>query len=334
MPVAIENPKWARPFEAILSLYGSPKHTELDPTTFMAPFFAIFFGLCLTDAGYGMILVAASLFLMRKFQGDKKFFGALLTCSLVTVVAGAMTGGWFGTLIYDFAVGHDVAWLKTIIEKMTWFDPLVDPMTFLVLSLACGYIQIMFGLAVGCWDSFRRGDIATAVVNKLCWILLLNSLIVFGAFSAKMPPFAGKAVNALIFILLIVIGLFSVREGKWGTRIAGGLFELFGIIFYLGDLLSYLRLMALGLATAGVAMAINIMADMTKETPLVGWLIALVILAIGHTFNLLQSALGAFVHTLRLQFVEYFPKFISGGGTEFKPFEKKYKYVHIEEYKN
>ncbi|AQQ08680.1 V-type ATP synthase subunit I [Sedimentisphaera cyanobacteriorum] len=334
VPVAIENSKWARPFEAILGLYGSPQYNDVDPTAFMAPFFAVFFGLCLTDAAYGIVMILASIFFIKKFQGDKKFFKALAICSVCTVVAGAMTGGWFGTLIYDFAVKNDVGWLSGAIDSMTWFDPLVEPMTFLYLSLAMGYIQLMFGLGVGCWDYLRKGDVASAVINKLCWILLLNALIIMGGFSDALTPAMADALKWITIALLAVIGLFSVREGSWVVRIAGGLFELFGLIFYLGDLLSYLRLMALGMATAGVAMAVNIMAETTSQTPLIGWLATLLILVIGHTFNLLQSGLGAFVHTLRLQFVEYFPKFFSGGGMEFSPFSRNTRYVHIEEYKN
>ncbi|MGE4285773.1 MAG: V-type ATP synthase subunit I [Phycisphaerae bacterium] len=334
VPVALENGPLSRPFESILSLFGPPKYTELDPTVFMAPFFAIFFGLCLTDAGYGIIMILASIFFLRRIQGDKRFFNMFLICSIVTVFAGAMTGGWFGSLVYDFAVKENVGWLMAMIEKTMWFDPLKDPIKLMLLSLACGYVQIMFGLAVGFIFNLKRRNFAAAFINKLCWILLLNALIAKPILASRMSESVSLSLSMLTFALLIVIGLFSVREGSWGVRIAGGLFELFGIIFYLGDFLSYLRIMALCLATAGIAMAVNIMAAMTSETPLVGWIIALIILVVGHVFNILLSALGAFVHTLRLQFVEFFPKFIEGGGVEFMPFARNYKYVHIEEYKN
>jgi V/A-type H+-transporting ATPase subunit I len=279
-------------------------------------------------------MILASIFFLRRIQGDKRFFNMFLICSIVTVFAGAMTGGWFGSLVYDFAVKENVGWLMAMIEKTMWFDPLKDPIKLMLLSLACGYVQIMFGLAVGFIFNLKRRNFAAAFINKLCWILLLNALIAKPILASRMSESVSLSLSLLTFALLIVIGLFSVREGSWGVRIAGGLFELFGIIFYLGDFLSYLRIMALCLATAGIAMAVNIMAAMTSETPLVGWIIALIILVVGHVFNILLSALGAFVHTLRLQFVEFFPKFIEGGGVEFMPFARNYKYVHIEEYKN
>jgi V/A-type H+/Na+-transporting ATPase subunit I len=152
--------------------------------------------------------------------------------------------------------------------------------------------------------------------------------------SGYLPLPAAKFAIILIIISAATILLLSHREGTVGARLGMGSYNLFSAIFYLGDLLSYLRLMALGMATGGVAMAVNIIAGLVGDTPYVGWLLALIFLIIGHSFNILQSLLGAFVHSLRLQFVEFFPKFLEGGGKDFKPFAEDYKYIYLRDNQN
>ncbi len=332
VPVEIENKPWAKPFEVITKLYGVPRYFEVDPTAVLAPFFAIFFALCLTDAGYGLIMMAASIYVLGKMQAGKRFMVLILVCSVLTIFAGAMTGGWFGSLLLDFAVKYKFTGLETFINKMTWFNPLEDPMTFLVMSIALGYIQIMTGLFTGLFSVLKNNGIFAAVCDKLSWIVLLNSLIIMGVSKAGiLPPVAGKIAITLIYLSAATILLLSHREGGVGPRLGMGAYNLFSAIFYLGDLLSYLRLMALGMATGGVAMAINIIGGLISDTPYVGFILAVIFMVCGHIFNILQSMLGAFVHSMRLQFVEFFPKFIEGGGVPFVPFSESYKYVYIKQ---
>ncbi len=326
IPVEIENNAKVRPFEVITRLYGMPRHFEVDPTTVLAPFFAIFFGLCLTDAGYGLVIIAMMVFLIKKMQGDKKLMWMLGICAAATVVAGALTGGWFGDAIQKF-----IPALEPVRERLMWFDPLEKPMIFFALALALGYVQIMTGLVVGLVHNLKRKDYPATIIDYLAWLIMLNAVVLAlaGKFGALSPSVAG-IFGYVALVPAILILLFSHREGGPAGRIGMGLYNLFSTIFYMGDVLSYLRLMALGMVTAGLAMAINVIAELVGNIPYGIGVVAMVIVFVaGHLFNLAINALGAFVHTLRLQYVEFFPKFLAGGGKPFEPLSKKYEHIYI-----
>jgi V/A-type H+-transporting ATPase subunit I len=326
IPVEIENRRPWRPFEVITRLYGMPQHFEVDPTVFLAPFFAIFFALCLTDAGYGLVIIALMIFFIKKIQGDKKLMWMLGICSAVTVVAGALTGGWFGDAIQQF-----IPALKPVRKSLMWFDPLKDPMIFFKLALGLGYFQIMTGLVVAFVHKIKQKEYVSAVCDHLTWLVMLNSIALllaskFGAISAR----TGNKFGLLALVPAAIILLFSHREGSWPGRIGMGAYNVFSTIFYIGDVLSYLRLMALGMVTAGLAMAINVIAKIVGNIPYgIGIIAMILVLVGGHAFNMGINALGAFVHTLRLQYVEFFPKFFVGGGRSFEPLNKKYQHIYI-----
>jgi V/A-type H+-transporting ATPase subunit I len=326
IPVDIENRHLVRPFEVITRLYGMPQHFEVDPTVFLAPFFALFFALCLTDAGYGLVIIALMVFFIKKFQGDKKLMWMLGICSAFTVIAGALTGGWFGDAVQQF-----VPALKPLREKAMWFDPFEDPMKFFYLALALGYIQIMAGLIIAFVHNLKRKQYIAGLCDRFALLVMLNSIAIFAASKAKVvSPEIGKFFGVLAIIPAAVILLFSQRQGGWGSRIGMGAYNLFSTIFYVGDVLSYIRLMALGMVTAGLAMAINVMAGLALDIPYgIGVVVMILVLVGGHGFNIAINALGAFVHTLRLQYAEFFPKFLVGGGRAFEPLSKKYKHIYI-----
>jgi V/A-type H+-transporting ATPase subunit I len=332
IPVEIENTNAVKPFEVITRLYGMPKHFEVDPTAFLAPFFALFFALCLTDAGYGLVIVALIVFFMRKIQGDKKLMWMLGICSAVTIVTGALTGGWFGDAVQQF-----VPALKPLREKMMWFDPFEKPMMFFGLSLALGYTQIMAGLLIAFVHNLKQKDYVAAVCDQLTWLVMLNSIVIFTAAKAGvLPPQVGTFFGILALMPAATIFLFSQREGPLIGRFGMGLYNLFSAIFYLGDVLSYLRLMALGMVTAGIAMAVNVISKVAVEIlssfgvpESFGIVVMILVLLVGHTVNLALNALGAFVHTLRLQYAEFFPKFLIGGGKLFQPLSKNYKHIYV-----
>lgn len=324
-PVDIENRTTIRPFEVVTRLYGMPGPREVDPTAFFAPFFALFFGLCLTDAGYGVILIAILGLVVWKMHGDRKLLWLLIIGSILTVVAGALTGGWFGDGIQQFVPGLDRAR-----QAVMWFDPLEDPMKFFILALALGYFQIIFGVTIGFVHAMRQRRYVDAVFDHLTWLVMLNSIAIFGAAKAGVfPPVVGTIFGWIVLVPAALIFLGSHREGGWGGRLGMGAYSLFSTIFFLGDVLSYLRLMALGMATAGLGMAVNVMTKVTMDIPWIGWALAPLVFVGGHAFNLVINALGAFVHTLRLQYVEFFPKFLQGGGREFRPMQMANRYVLV-----
>ncbi len=339
VPVEIDNGPMSQPFETVTRLYGMPAASDIDPTAFLAPFFAIFFGICLTDAAYGLIMIAFLWWLLRKIKGDKKFVMMLIFCSITTVIAGALTGGWCGDMIQKFGFFNggtpDVA--DTVFEKirlrLMWFDPLEKPMYFFNISLGLGYLQIITGVFIGFMHKLRRGDVKDAIFDHLSWFIWLNSLAVFGLAKAGMfgknMAWLGTVAGVIAIIPALMIILFSEREGNWGARIGMGIYNVFSTVFYVGDVLSYIRLMALGMVTAGFGMAINEIVRTLMAGGVAGWIGGAIIFVGGHLFNIANSALGSFVHSMRLQFVEFFTKFMTGGGKQFDPLKQSYRYIDV-----
>lgn len=337
-PVEIDNNKAVKPFETITRLHGMPnsKEGDVDPTAFLAPFFALFFGLCLTDAGYGIIMSVAAWWMIKKLQGDKKAIWMFLTCSLMTIIAGAITGSWFGDTVQALLPAENgfVQSLESLRTKMMLFDPMKEPMTFFIISIGLGYVQIMFALLIGFFNNLNQKDYATAIFNFLVWIIFINALIVFGVGKAGMAPAAVGSVAGWVSVIgAVLIFWFSERNSGMAGRIGGGVFSLFSTVFYFGDVLSYVRLMALGMVTAGLGMAVNILVQLLMDVPYVGFLLGAILFVAGHTLNMALSILSAFVHSLRLQFVEFFPKFFTGGGRQFEPLALEHKHALVKEEK-
>lgn len=432
MPVALRNPPWLKPFELILNMYGTPNGREADPTPLMAPFFALFFALCISDAGYGIVIAAATAWLIWGRRIRNNLIWILFYGGVLTIFTGAVMGSWFGNMP-DML---EIPWLVGFRDALTWFDPLKNPMPFFYISLGLGYFQMMFGMAVDVIDGIRTRDYGSALFETLPWFLIylgiplmiatsisilpkilftpllivviaslavsfvlsnrpgptsvtsaillwavmtaaflaaakvfgllalpgiiLKALLigtiaalwlytVFKGLSEKTMRAAGVifGVLGLAAIILYVAGViqanlflaavfvlnliftFSVLKG-WASRIVWGAYSIYSnTTGVLGIILSYVRLMALGMVTAGIAMAFNQIAWMLAGIPVVSVILMLIVLVIGHVYNLAISGLSGFVHTLRLQYVEYFPRFFAGGGARFEPFELKTRYVKV-----
>ena len=351
-PILLKNRKIVRPYELITELYGMPDPDGVDPTPLLFPFFVIFFGLCLTDAGYGLIMLALMIFTMIKFRhtlGKTKLVGLLTIGAISTIVAGAATGGWFGISIVEPIHAEDVTAalaanpeatiavtspLNNFLYQLKLFDPVQDTITFMLICIVLGVTQINFGLLIKMVMNLKRGNLVQALFVQLGWIVFLNSAAVLLAqfmSPGLIPEWGVKTATIAILTAVAAIILFSHQEGNILVRILWGVYAIYGSTSYMGDVLSYLRLLALGLATGIIAAVVNIVAGMVASIPVVGVIAAVLILLAGHAFNIAINALGAFVHTTRLQYVEFYTKFFEGGGRPFRPFGIETKYVLIDD---
>lgn len=328
-PVDLEIRGPAAPFQMATKLYGIPQYREIDPTPLIAPFFAFFFGICITDAGYGFVVAVVAFFAARKVSGSSKnLLKLLFIAGLATIVVGAMTGGWFGI---------DIDEKLPYLTKLRVIDPQGSgQMTFLVAVLIIGFIQVWFGFFVKLYVDFKNGDLQAVFYDDLPWVLAMILMVVAGfLYAMGAPSFALTLAIGAIAICCAIIILFAGRESdNLVARLGTGGFELYSkLTGTFGDVLSYLRLFALGLATGIIAGVINTMAGMMWGS-LLGKIMAIGILIGGHTFNLVINALGGFIHTARLQFVEFFTKFYEGGGEEFRPFKREHTYVKVVDLEN
>ena len=324
VPVKLKNNTLSSPYEAITGLYALPKSGEIDPTPYIAVFFALFFGFCMTDAAYGIILVAISFYLMPKLPEGKKYLWIFVGGGLLTIFAGAITGSWFGNNIeMAFPVLSGISVFR---EKLTIFNPFENPLNFLKLSLVFGAIQIFTGLAVSIKEKVRKKKYLNAFANEISWIF-------FFIFLASFLHTGSNMFKIFMFVPILVIFLFSGQSKSLVMRLAKGGFTVFNeLISFLGNILSYSRIMALGLVTAGLAMSVNILVKIVRElVPGFGIVLAIVIFIGGHLFSIAINTLSGFVHTMRLQFAEFFPYFYEGGGEVFRPFGFVSKYIRIEE---
>jgi V/A-type H+-transporting ATPase subunit I len=333
-PIALKNRKSFWPFEVITEMYGMPQAREVDPTPLTAPFFALFFGFCLTDAGYGIVLAVLSLVLMKYLKGGRKLLWLLFIGGLFTIFMGALTGGWFG--LNDDTIPSWLGWVSSMRRSLMLFDPFESPMTMFGLALVLGFIQVTFGLIIAMVENLRHRDFMAAVFDQLTWIVLLWSLVLYAlSRMGVVPPGYNPVFKYAAMAAALGIIALSYRASKSpGARLAWGFYNLYGITGYLGDVLSYTRLLALGLATGGIGMVINVVAGMAKGIPFVGYPAMIAVLIGGHAFNLAVNALGGFVHSARLQYVEFYPKFFEGGGRPFKPFKKELKFTRLVEEEN
>jgi V/A-type H+-transporting ATPase subunit I len=324
-PVDLENRRLSNPFQMVTRLYGLPNYGEIDPTPLIAPFFAFFFGICLTDAGYGLVIALIAYFAARKIAGSgRNLFNLLIIAGFVTVLVGAITGGWFGIEI-------DPEGPLSFLTRIRLLDPKKQQMPFFGAIIAIGFVQVWFGFFVKMYIDIRERDWAGAFYDQLPWliamILLAVGAVLYVTEGLTLAVLVAGAVVLLCFLTIIV---FAGREsGNPIARIATGGFELYSkLTGTIGDVLSYLRLFALGLATGIIASVVNTMAGMMWGS-LIGKVVAVGILAGGHLFNILINALGGFIHTTRLQFVEFFTKFYEGGGEEFQPFRREHTYITV-----
>ncbi|MFH1426730.1 MAG: V-type ATP synthase subunit I [Candidatus Kerfeldbacteria bacterium] len=331
IPVPLRNSALFSPFESVTNIYGVPRNNEPDPTPFLAPFFVVYFGLALTDAAYG-IMLALGAFLAIKIlkipKQNQKLFKVLIWGGISTFILGALFGGWFGI---DINVDNPVA---DALRSIRILDPLANPITVLLLTLVLGIFQVMVGIGIKGWWLIKQKNVKDAIMDSGVWLFFLGSACLWILANQGILPDSTQQ----IFLYMILAGVLALvaTQGRNNKnpfmKILMGIGSLYGLVGYFSDVLSYSRLLALGLSTAIIASVVNLVAflfkDMIPWAPL-GWVIAIVILIGGHIFNLAINVLGAYIHSGRLQFVEFFPKFMEGGGRRFRPLAKESKYVRL-----
>lgn len=323
-PTYIETPAWAASFKTLLGLFALPKYNELNPTIMMGIFFVLFFGFMLGDAGYGTIILLLSLFGYLKFGKISPmiknwgFMGIWL--GLTSIIIGFFTYSIFGNLFHLLILGESNALLYqfNILNMQLPVDSLRNPIIILTMALVLGLIHLNIGVIYGIIQAYLRKNYKEMLTEKLCWIPLQiggGALIGYFILDWTLPqPFYYTSM------ILVIIGLIQLLY-------ASGPIGFFNITGYVGDWLSYARLLALGLATAGMALAFNVVSQILGEMiPFIGVIVTIILLLVLHLVNLAISALGAGVHSLRLQYVEFFNRFYTGGGNEFTPFKITRKY--------
>lgn len=317
VPVKLKNNWFTRPLSMVTEMYSLPAYNGLDPNPLMAPFFILFYGIMMADMGYGLLMMIASVVVLKKSRpraGMHNFFALLGLCGVSTFIMGAVTGGFFGDFIPQL--------LKLINPESTFvwfwptlFTPLEDTMMILVGAMALGFVQILVGMAISFVKKLRRGQVMGAIWEEVTWWVV----------------FAGLALAILgVTNLVIILGGVMVVAGPILTEKGfGKITGIFGSLYnhvtgYFGDILSYSRLMALMLAGSVIAQVFNTLGAIPGNV-----VIFIIISMLGNALNFALNLLGCYVHDLRLQCLEYFNKFYEDGGKPFRPMKLDTNYYDV-----
>ena len=320
VPTVLENNAFLQPFENLTEMYGLPKYGELDPTPYTAPFYLVFFGMMAADLGYGALLWLGTFIMLKFFHFDKgmnrnlKFFHLL---SYPVMIWG---------IVFGSAFGADLPFQPLSLSK--------DLITIMILSIIFGVIQIMVGLSLGAYSNLKKKAYTDAYTSHLGWLAIITGIILYvlGSMVLNISWIAtiGSSIAIIAAVAIVVITVLS-SENKWGG-LASGLYNLYGISGYVADVVSYTRLMALAVSGGSIASAFNMLVGFLP--PVARFTAGIFLIVALQGLNIFLSFLGAYVHGLRLQFVEFFGKFYDGGGHALKPFKTYEKYVDIKQQKS
>lgn len=331
-PVLLQTTKFAFPFQAITEMYSLPSYEGFDPTNIFSVFYALFFGIMLSDAGYGAVIVIACYLILKKYPLEgtmQKMFKMFLICGISTVFWGVMFGGYFGDLVQTWA---STVFGKTITIKPLWFSPMDDPTKLLIFSLLFGCVHLFVGMGINMYVLIKRGKVADAILDHVPWFMVIigAGCWIGGGMISPALVTPGKFLTIAGLVILLLTG--GRHSKSIVGKVTGGLSSVYGITGWISDILSYARLLALGLATGVIASVVNLLGAMIG-TGFKGAVALIIIGLIGHVFSMAINVLGAFVHSSRLQYVEFFGKFFEDGGEPFQPFLRNTQYVKIDDTK-
>jgi V/A-type H+/Na+-transporting ATPase subunit I len=317
IPVLLKNSRFSKLFEPISKLFSLPSYHELDLTPFFAPFFMMFFGFCLGDAGYGLlILVGATLYKPKANPSFRPYLSLAQFLGVATFIFGVISGTFFGINLID----ADIPFLSNV------RDYFLDSEKMFYFALVIGAIQIIFGMFVKVFNIIRQHGLAYAL-STIGWLVLILGMLGRYALVHYEIIAADEVVMkyAIFGVSGVMILLLNDPKVNVFVRLGKGVWDIYGMVTGIfGDLLSYIRLFALGISSAILGLVINNIGLDMLEVPVIGPVIFVLFLTVGHVANILISSLGAFVHPMRLTFVEFYKNAgFSGGGKEYKPFAEK-----------
>ncbi len=310
-PTVMRNHRFVAPFEAVITNYSLPDPRGLDPTFIMAPFFACFFGMMVSDAGYGLIMAIAIPLLIHFLKpktGLRKIMWVVAIGGVATVFWGAMFDTWFGASV-----------------KPILINPLEQPLEMMMLCMGLGCVHLLTGLGVAAYRNFKAGKPLDALMDQGLWLMLL-----FGIGFLLMPALSGVGkIMAIVGAVGILCTAGRAKPTLLG-KFTSGFGALYGITSWLSDILSYMRLFGMGLATGVIGMVFNTLAMMILPKGIFGAVAGVAVLIVGHVFNAAINVLGAYVHACRLQYIEFFGKFYDDGGVPFVPLSVSPRYVAVQ----
>ncbi len=330
VPVSISLPAFFRPAQLLINMFGLPDYFSFDPTPFITLTFLIFFGICFGDVFYGITLAGLSFYMIlkyRNYEGMKNFFMLFMYAGFSTTIFGALTGTWAGDLYNPAYLGENNLLLRAK-DALMVLDPLSKPIVALLFAIGLGVVNQFYGIVLRMCGELMKGNLLNAIFDGLLWLILLPGfLIIVSPMFTKIPGWIFNLGLGLTAVGAVGLVFTQGRHEKdIITRAITGIVSLYGILgtygctSFIGDILSYSRLLALGLTTSIVAMSFNIIANIMREVPFIGVILFVAILIAGHLFNFMMSIIGSFVHPARLIFLEFFGRFYQAGATRFRPF--------------